>query len=86
MRSVYVNDRCVRINMACGILPIRKCLVQIWAEKNGVVCAKTYENLWDRAIELQTRKENEKAVVAQIQEVCDDCRYCGIKKIKQKTR
>ncbi len=78
MRWIYVNDRCVRISMDCGLFPIRKCPVQIYAKNNKFGFDMCWNGLFDRAILLRT----ERNITKQIRIICNNCKYGS----EQKTR
>lgn len=86
MRFVYINDRCVAINIGCGFFPLRKCPVQVWASKNDIQCKKVFVDLLDCEIHLVGFPEQESSAAQQLQEICNTCKHGDMQMMKQKVR
>jgi len=86
MRFVYINDRCACINIGCGFFPLRKCPVQVWADKNDIHCKKVGTDITDREIRLFGDPSKEISIALQLQEICDKCKYGDAQQVKQNVR
>ena len=79
MRSVFLDDECVSISVECGLFPLMKCPVQIWAARHNIECKKIKNGMFDRIIDLQTRNtvrmspEKKLSLTQRIQKICDNC-------------
>lgn len=79
MRSVFLDGECVSINVRCGLFPLRKCPVQIWADRHNIQNKKIRNWIFDRIIELQTENtaqisaEKKLSFSQRIQIICDNC-------------
>ena len=79
MRSVFLDGECVSIGVECGLFPLRKCPVQIWADRHNIQCKKIRNWMFSRIIELQTKNtaqmspEKKLSLTQRIQIICDNC-------------
>lgn len=75
MRSVFVNDKCVRIDQCCGFWPLHDCPVQDWTNKNNIDCTKLCKSVFEYEIRLKTDEGHSQSVTQKIQNICDKCKF-----------
>jgi len=83
MRMIYVDEELIRIEDGCGIRPLKKCPVQVYAKQHGIITTKNMPFPWKQTnIWIWTEADNKKFAV-QIQNLCDSCYYGNAQKIKR---
>ena len=82
MRTIYVNDEKVRIENGCGLFPLKRCPLQVWANKPNITVAINRIVPWNTRIYLWTY-DDPMLTALRVQEICDECRHGEARKIQQ---
>lgn len=83
MRTIYVNQELVRFETGCGLRPLHKCPIQVWAEQPNITATINRILPWRPVIRLWTYDDPSR-FSKQVQNLCDSCCYGEAFKIRQK--
>ena len=83
MRTIYIDEEPIRVETGCGLRPLHKCPVQVWAKQNGITCTMSRAVPWKPEIFLWTEDDHNKTFAEMVQNLCDSCYYGEAYKIKK---
>lgn len=85
MRTIYTNEKSVRVETGCGLRPLHKCPIQVWAAQPNITVIINRILPWRPIIRLWTYDDPSR-FSKQVQNLCDSCFYGEAFKIRQKQK
>ena len=84
MRTVYIDEAPVQVEKGCGLRPLTKCPVQVWASQNNIPNNMERTLPWKVEIFLWPEDDLAKKVAQTVQNLCSSCYYGEAFKIKKR--